>query len=45
LSADSLKKLRQRALNHPAINRAVEILDGEIGEIRPVETRTPGAPQ
>jgi DNA polymerase-3 subunit gamma/tau len=45
LSVDALKELRQRALNHPAVNRAVEILDGEIGEIRPVETRTPGAPQ
>ncbi len=45
LSVDALKDLRQRALNHPAVNRAVEILDGEIVEIRPVETRASGAPQ
>jgi len=45
LGVEALKELRQRALNHPAVNRAVEILDGEIIEIRPVETRNPGAPQ
>lgn len=45
LSVDELKDLRQRALNHPAVNLAVEILDGEIVEIRPVAVRTSGAPQ
>jgi DNA polymerase-3 subunit gamma/tau len=35
LSSDALRKLTQRALKNPAVNRAVEILDGEIVEIRP----------
>ncbi len=35
LSAEALRELRQRALKHPAVNRAVEILNGEILEIRP----------
>ena len=34
-SGEALRQLRQRALNHPGVNRAVEILDGEIVEIRP----------
>jgi len=35
LSSDALRELRQRALDHPAVNRAIEFLDGEIVEIRP----------
>ncbi|MBW2494929.1 MAG: DNA polymerase III subunit gamma/tau [Deltaproteobacteria bacterium] len=35
LSAEALRELRQRALKNPAVNRAVEILDAEIVEIRP----------
>jgi hypothetical protein len=35
-SSESLRELRQRALDHPAVNRAVEILEGEIIEIRPI---------
>ncbi len=35
LSSDALRELTQRALKNPAVNRAVEILDGEIVEIRP----------
>ena len=27
---------RQRALTHPSVRRALEVLDGEIVEIRPV---------
>jgi DNA polymerase-3 subunit gamma/tau len=34
-TGEAMRKLRQRALNHPAINRAVEILEAEITEIRP----------
>jgi DNA polymerase-3 subunit gamma/tau len=50
-SAETLKALRQRALAHPAVNRAVEVLDGEIVEIRPITTTPrpgntpPGAPR
>ena len=35
LTGEALRELRQRALKNPAVNRAVEILDGEIVEIRP----------
>jgi len=35
LTGEALRELRQRALKHPAVNRAVEILDAEIVEIRP----------
>jgi DNA polymerase-3 subunit gamma/tau len=35
LSGEALRELTQRALSNPALNRAVEILDGEIVEIRP----------
>jgi DNA polymerase-3 subunit gamma/tau len=35
LSGEALRDLTQRALKNPAVNRAVEILDGEIVEIRP----------
>jgi len=35
--ADPLaQKRRQEALNHPAVNQALEILEGEILEIRPL---------
>jgi hypothetical protein len=34
-TGEALRKLTQRALENPAVNRAVEILDGEILEIRP----------
>jgi hypothetical protein len=34
-SGEALRELRQRALEHPAVNLAVEILEGEIIEIRP----------
>jgi DNA polymerase-3 subunit gamma/tau len=35
LSGEALRELTQRALKNPAVNRAVEILDAEIVEIRP----------
>ena len=35
LTGEALRELSQRALKNPAVNRAVEILDGEIVEIRP----------
>ena len=35
LTVEALRELTQRALKNPAVNRAVEILDGEIVEIRP----------
>jgi hypothetical protein len=35
LSGEALRDLTQRALKNPAVNRAVEILDGEIVGIRP----------
>jgi DNA polymerase-3 subunit gamma/tau len=35
LTGEALRELRQRALKNPAVNRAVEILDAEIVEIRP----------
>jgi hypothetical protein len=34
--AESLRRLRQAALNHPAVSEALEILEGEIVEIRPI---------
>jgi hypothetical protein len=37
LTGEAMRQLRQRALNHPAISLAVEILDGEITEIRPTD--------
>ncbi len=36
-SGEAMRQLRQRALHHPAISRAVEILDAEITEIRPTD--------
>jgi len=36
LTGEALRELRQRALKNPAVNRAVEVLDAEIVEIRPV---------
>jgi hypothetical protein len=38
LTNEAKRQLRQRALNHPAISRAIEILDGEITEIRPTDS-------
>jgi DNA polymerase-3 subunit gamma/tau len=35
LTGEALRELTQRALKNPALNRAVEILDAEIVEIRP----------
>jgi DNA polymerase-3 subunit gamma/tau len=35
LTGEALRELTQRALKNPAVNRAIEILDGEIVEIRP----------
>ncbi len=35
LTGEAVRELTQRALKNPAVNRAVEILDGEIIEIRP----------
>ena len=35
LTGEALRELTQRALKNPAVNRAVEILDAEIVEIRP----------
>jgi DNA polymerase-3 subunit gamma/tau len=34
---EQLRELRQKALNHPAIGEALEVLDGEIAEIRPFQ--------
>jgi len=36
LDADQLRQRRQAALNHPSVNTAMEILGGEIVDIRPV---------
>ncbi|MEE9608862.1 MAG: DNA polymerase III subunit gamma/tau [Myxococcota bacterium] len=35
-SPEALRRLRQDALNHPAVNTALEVLEGEIEEIRPL---------
>jgi DNA polymerase-3 subunit gamma/tau len=34
--AEKLRQLRQQALAHPAVNAALEVLEGEIVEIRPL---------
>ena len=34
--AEATRRLRQEALNHPAVDAARELLDGEIVEIRPI---------
>ncbi len=36
LDAESIRRLRQKALEHPAVNAAIEICGGEIAEIRPL---------
>ena len=36
LENDTIRQLRQDALNHPAVTAAVEIMEGEIVEIRPL---------
>ena len=36
LDAESIRRLRQQALEHPAVNAAIEIFEGEIAEIRPL---------
>jgi DNA polymerase-3 subunit gamma/tau len=33
---EALRRLRQRALEHPAVGLALEVLEGEISEIRPL---------
>ena len=35
-SAEALRRVRQQALSHPAVNAALEVLEGEIVEIRPL---------
>jgi hypothetical protein len=35
-SAEKLRLLRQQALAHPAVNAVLEVLEGEIVEIRPI---------
>jgi chromosomal replication initiation ATPase DnaA len=40
-SPEGDRQARQRALEHPAVGLALEVLEGEIAEIRPL---TPGAP-
>ena len=35
-SAEALRRLRQQALSHPAVNAVLELLEGEIVEIRPL---------
>ena len=35
--SEQLRELKQKALNHPAIGVALELLDGEISEIRPFQ--------
>ncbi len=35
LDGEALREITQRALQNPAVNRAIELLDGEIIEIRP----------
>jgi len=35
--SEQLRELRQKALNHTAIGDALEVLDGEIAEIRPFQ--------
>ena len=34
--SEQLRELKQNALNHPAIGAAIEVLDGEIAEIKPL---------
>jgi hypothetical protein len=34
--AEAVRRLRQQALAHPAVNTALDVLDGEILEIRPL---------
>ena len=34
--SEALRKLKQDALNHPGVNAALEVLEGEIVEIRPI---------
>jgi DNA polymerase-3 subunit gamma/tau len=34
--SEALRRLRQQALSHPAVNAALELLEGEIVEIRPL---------
>ena len=34
--AEALRRLRQQALSHPAVNAVLELLEGEIVEIRPL---------
>jgi hypothetical protein len=36
---ETLRSRRQQALNNPAVSRAIEVLGGEIVEIRPVGDR------
>jgi len=36
--SEAVRALRQQTLNHPAIRTALDVLGGEIVEIRPVET-------
>jgi DNA polymerase-3 subunit gamma/tau len=38
---EALRRLRQKALNHPAVAEALEVLDGDIAEIRPLPGGTP----
>ena len=33
---EALRRLRQRALEHPGVGQALEVLGGEIAEIRPL---------
>jgi hypothetical protein len=37
VAPEDVRDARQRALNHPAVGTALEVLDGEIAEIRPVQ--------
>jgi hypothetical protein len=38
---EALRRLRQKALNHPAVAEALDLLDGDIAEIRPLPGGAP----
>jgi DNA polymerase-3 subunit gamma/tau len=40
---EALRRLRQKALNHPAVGHALDVLEGEVLEIQPLSRR--GAPR
>ena len=39
---EEARRLRQAALQHPAVNTALEVLEASIVDIRPLGTSAPG---